>query len=63
MLSYVQQVYLDNNYLSELSTDLMPWNKLEILGMTGNNWLCNCELANIVTKQEAGTKFQIGEIP
>ncbi|XP_021183315.1 phospholipase A2 inhibitor beta [Helicoverpa armigera] len=59
----LKEVYLDDNYLSELSPDLMPWNKLEILGMTGNNWLCNCDLANIVTKQEAGTKFQIGEIP
>ncbi|XP_026725125.1 protein artichoke-like isoform X2 [Trichoplusia ni] len=59
----LKEVYLDDNNLSELSTDLMPWNKLEILGMTGNSWLCNCDLADIVTKQEAGTKFQAGEIP
>ncbi|XP_072932110.1 uncharacterized protein [Epargyreus clarus] len=59
----LKEVYLDENNLSELSTDLMPWNKLDVLGMTGNNWLCNCDLANIVTKQEAGTKFKVGEIP
>ncbi|CAG5031854.1 unnamed protein product [Parnassius apollo] len=59
----LKEVYLDDNNLSELSTDLMPWSKLEILGMTGNNWLCNCDLANIITKQEAGAKFKPGEIP
>ncbi|CAH2268987.1 chondroadherin-like [Pararge aegeria] len=59
----LKEVYLDDNNLSELSTDLLPWNKLEVLGMTGNNWLCNCDLANIVTNQEAGTKFKAGEIP
>ncbi|XP_045772075.1 phospholipase A2 inhibitor beta-like [Maniola jurtina] len=59
----LKEVYLDDNKLSELSTDLLPWNKLEVLGMTGNKWLCNCDLANIVTKQEAGTKFKTGEIP
>ncbi|XP_063618568.1 phospholipase A2 inhibitor beta-like [Cydia splendana] len=59
----LKEVYLDDNNLSELSTDLMPWGKLEILGMTNNDWLCNCDLANIVTKQEAGTKFKSGEIP
>ncbi|CAH2037730.1 unnamed protein product, partial [Iphiclides podalirius] len=59
----LKEVYLDDNNLSELSTDLMPWNKLDILGMTGNSWLCNCDLANIVTKQEAGTKFKGGDIP
>lgn len=59
----LKEVYLDDNDLSELSPDLMPWNKLETLGMTGNNWLCNCDLANIVTRQEAGTKFKPGDIP
>ncbi|XP_038212297.1 chondroadherin-like [Zerene cesonia] len=59
----LKEVYLDDNNLSELATDLMPWNKLEVLGMTGNSWLCNCDLANIVTKQEAGSKFRTGEIP
>lgn len=59
----LREVYLDDNNLSELSTDLMPWNKLEILGMSGNNWLCNCDLANIVTKQGAGSKFKSDEIP
>ncbi|XP_050670751.1 chondroadherin-like [Leptidea sinapis] len=59
----LKEVYLDDNNLSELSTDLMPWNKLETLGMTGNSWLCNCDLANIITKQNAGTKFRTGEIP
>ncbi|CAK1547081.1 unnamed protein product [Leptosia nina] len=59
----LKEVYLDDNNLSELSTDLMPWSKLEVLGMTGNSWLCNCDLANIVTKQEAGSKFRTGEIP
>ncbi|XP_068631588.1 chondroadherin-like [Battus philenor] len=59
----LKEVYLDDNNLSELSSDLMPWNKLEILGMTGNNWLCNCDLTNIIIKQEAGTKFKDGEIP
>ncbi|CAH2106553.1 unnamed protein product [Euphydryas editha] len=59
----LKEVYLDDNNLSELSTDLLPWDKLEVLGMTGNNWLCNCDLANIVTKQNAGSKFKPGEIP
>ncbi|KAL0892897.1 hypothetical protein ABMA27_014580 [Loxostege sticticalis] len=59
----LKEVYLDDNNLSELSTDLMPWEKLETLGMTGNNWLCNCDLANIVTAQGAGKKFKFGEIP
>ncbi|KAG6445885.1 chondroadherin isoform X2 [Manduca sexta] len=59
----LKEVYLDDNNLSELSADLMPWNKLETLGMTGNNWLCNCDLANIVTRQGAGTKFRPGDIP
>ncbi|XP_028161735.1 chondroadherin [Ostrinia nubilalis] len=59
----LKEVYLDDNNLSELSTDLMPWDKLEILGMTGNSWLCNCDLANIVTAQGAGKKFKFGEIP
>ncbi|XP_026750455.2 chondroadherin-like [Galleria mellonella] len=59
----LKEVYLDDNHLNELSTDLLPWNKLEVLGMTGNNWLCNCDLNNIVTSQGAGTKFKPGEIP
>ncbi|XP_026488240.2 chondroadherin-like [Vanessa tameamea] len=59
----LKEVYLDDNNLSELSTDLLPWDKLEVLGMTGNRWLCNCDLANIVTKQDAGSKFKPGEIP
>ncbi|XP_046979104.1 TLR4 interactor with leucine rich repeats-like [Vanessa cardui] len=59
----LKEVYLDDNNLSELSTDLLPWDKLEVLGMTGNHWLCNCDLANIVTKQDAGSKFKPGEIP
>ncbi|KAI8435788.1 hypothetical protein MSG28_004016, partial [Choristoneura fumiferana] len=59
----LKEVYLDNNNLSELSPDLMPWSKLEILSMTNNDWLCNCDLADIVTNQEAGTKFKSGEIP
>lgn len=59
----LKEVYLDDNDLSELSSDLMPWAKLDILGMTGNNWLCNCDLADIVTIQKAGTKFKPGEIP
>ncbi|XP_052740263.1 phospholipase A2 inhibitor beta-like [Bicyclus anynana] len=59
----LKEVYLNDNNLSELSTDLLPWNKLDVLGMSGNNWLCNCDLANIVTTQEAGTKFKPGEIP
>ncbi|XP_022123640.2 carboxypeptidase N subunit 2-like isoform X1 [Pieris rapae] len=59
----LKEVYLDDNNLSELSTDLMPWNRLAVLGMTGNNWLCNCDLANIVTKQEASTKFKPGKVP
>ncbi|XP_013199689.1 phospholipase A2 inhibitor beta [Amyelois transitella] len=59
----LKEVYLDDNNLSELSTDLMPWSKLEILGMTGNNWLCNCDLANIITGQGASSKFKPGEIP
>ncbi|XP_075973353.1 tsukushi-like isoform X2 [Anticarsia gemmatalis] len=59
----LKEVYLDDNNLSELSPDLMPWKRLEILGMTGNNWLCNCDLANIVTKQGAGTRFKSDEIP
>lgn len=41
----------------------MPWSKLETLGMTKNNWLCNCGLANIVTTQKAGEKFKPNEIP
>lgn len=57
------QVHLDDNDLSELSTDLMPWTQLEVLGMTGNKWLCNCDLANIVTGQGAGKKFKQDEIP
>ncbi|XP_050346326.1 TLR4 interactor with leucine rich repeats-like [Nymphalis io] len=59
----LKEVYLDDNNLSELSIDLLPWDKLEVLGMTGNSWLCNCDLANIVTKQDAGSKFKPGEIP
>ncbi|KAM3964551.1 osteomodulin [Aphomia sociella] len=59
----LQEVYLDDNDLSELSTDLLPWNKLEVLGMMDNSWLCNCDLANIVTTQGAGLKFKQGEIP
>ncbi|CAB3253601.1 unnamed protein product [Arctia plantaginis] len=59
----LREVYLDDNNLSELSTDLMPWNKLEILGMTGNNWLCNCDLVDIVSKKGAGLKFKTNEIP
>lgn len=59
----LKEVYLDDNNLSELSTDLLPWDKLEVLGMSGNNWLCNCDLANIVTIQGAGSKFRPGEIP
>ncbi|XP_053607280.1 toll-like receptor Tollo isoform X2 [Plodia interpunctella] len=59
----LKEIYLDDNNLSELSPDLMPWNKLEILGMTGNNWLCNCDLANIITTQGAGSKFKPSEIP
>ncbi|XP_049869114.1 chondroadherin-like isoform X1 [Pectinophora gossypiella] len=57
------EVHLDDNNLSELSSDLMPWSKLVLLGMSGNNWLCNCDLANIVTKQGAGQKFKEDEIP
>ncbi|XP_045535651.1 phospholipase A2 inhibitor beta-like [Papilio machaon] len=59
----LKEVYIDDNNLSELSADLMPWSKLEILGMTGNSWLCNCDLAEIITKQEAGNKFKDGDIP
>ncbi|KAJ0177103.1 hypothetical protein K1T71_007112 [Dendrolimus kikuchii] len=59
----LKEVYLDDNNLSELSTDLMPWSELETLGMTGNNWLCNCDLADIVTTQGAGTKFKAGDVP
>ncbi|CAH0719481.1 unnamed protein product, partial [Brenthis ino] len=59
----LKEVYLDDNNLSELPTDLLPWDKVEVLGMTGNSWLCNCDLADIVTKQGAGSKFKPGEIP
>ncbi|KAJ2945920.1 hypothetical protein O0L34_g4835 [Tuta absoluta] len=59
----ISEVYLEDNNLSELSTDLMPWSKLEILDMTGNTWLCNCDLANIVTTQGAGEKFRADHIP
>ncbi|XP_026317468.1 leucine-rich repeat-containing protein let-4-like isoform X2 [Hyposmocoma kahamanoa] len=59
----LSEVYLNDNHLSELSTDLMPWSKLEILGMTKNNWLCNCDLADIVTTQKAGEKFKPKDIP
>ncbi|XP_045448816.1 chondroadherin-like [Melitaea cinxia] len=59
----LEEVYLDDNNLSELPTDLLPWDKLKVLGMTGNSWLCNCDLANIVTKQHAGIKFKPGETP
>lgn len=62
-MSFFQQVYLYGNHLSELSIDLMPWSKLKILGMTMNYWLCNCDLANIVTTQGAGEKFKPHEIP
>lgn len=56
-------MYLDDNNLSELSPDLMPWSKLDVLGMTGNSWLCNCDLVNIVNKQGAGDKFKSDEVP
>ncbi|XP_059045375.1 leucine-rich repeat neuronal protein 3-like [Achroia grisella] len=59
----LKEIYMDNNGLSEVSIDLLPWNKLDVLGMTGNRWLCNCELYNIVTSQGAGTKFKPGDIP
>ncbi|CAH0667547.1 unnamed protein product [Chilo suppressalis] len=59
----LKEVYLDDNDLSEISPDLMPWTKLDTLGMTGNNWLCNCDLADIVTLQGAGEKFKTGESP
>ncbi|CAG9584482.1 unnamed protein product [Danaus chrysippus] len=59
----LKEVYLDENNLSELPTDLLQWNRLEVLGMSGNNWLCNCDLADIVTRQEAGTKFKSEEVP
>ncbi|KAL4709901.1 hypothetical protein ACJJTC_003864 [Scirpophaga incertulas] len=59
----LKEVYMDDNNLSELSPDLMPWTKLDALGLTGNSWLCNCELINIVTIQKAGQKFKYGEIP
>lgn len=57
------QLYLDDNNLSELPVDLIPWDKVEVLGMTGNEWLCNCDLANIVINKKAGQKFKAGEIP
>lgn len=59
----LKEVYLDDNNLSELSPDLMPWSKLDVLGMTGNSWLCNCDLVNIVNKQGAGDKFKSDEVP
>ncbi|XP_041978653.1 chondroadherin-like [Aricia agestis] len=59
----LKEVYLDNNNLSELPTDLLVWSQLDILGMSGNSWLCNCDLADIVVKQGAGTKFKTDEIP
>ncbi|CAH0750958.1 unnamed protein product [Diatraea saccharalis] len=59
----LKEVYLDDNDLSEISPDLMPWDKLDTLGMTGNSWLCNCDLADVVTRQGAGHKFKTGEIP
>ncbi|KAI5651752.1 leucine rich repeat domain-containing protein [Phthorimaea operculella] len=59
----IREVYIEDNNLSELSTDLMPWGKLEKLDMTGNSWLCNCDLANIVVTQGAGQKFKEDHIP
>ncbi|GBP40546.1 Leucine-rich repeat-containing protein 4B [Eumeta japonica] len=59
----LKEVYLNNNDLSELPTDLMPWSKLDTLGFSGNSWLCNCDLVNIVTEQGAGKKFKPDEIP
>ncbi|XP_048482960.1 insulin-like growth factor-binding protein complex acid labile subunit [Plutella xylostella] len=59
----LKEVYLDDNNLSELPSDLMPWSKLDTIGMTGNNWLCNCDLANIVIAQGAARKFKTGDIP
>lgn len=59
----LKEVYLDDNNLRELPVDLMPWEKLEVLGMTGNDWLCNCDLANIIITQSAGKKFNKDEVP
>lgn len=43
----IPEIYLNNNNLKELDYNLLPWQKLSIFEMSGNNFYCSCDLYNI----------------
>lgn len=48
-LQVIPNIYLNNNNLKALDYALLPWNKLTIFEIKGNNFYCSCDLYNIST--------------
>lgn len=46
----IPEIYLNNNNLKSLDYNLLPWDKLEVFEIRGNNFFCSCDLYNISSK-------------
>lgn len=45
----IPEIYLNNNNLKGLDYMLLPWEKLTVFEINGNNFYCSCALYNIST--------------
>lgn len=45
----IPEIYLNNNNLKALDYELLPWDKLTVFEIKGNNFYCSCDLYNIST--------------
>lgn len=43
----IPEIYLNNNNLKSLDYTLLPWDKLRVFEVKGNNFYCSCDLYNI----------------
>lgn len=43
----IPEIYLNNNNLKGLDYTLLPWDKLTVFEIKGNNFYCSCDLFNI----------------
>ncbi|CAG0913153.1 unnamed protein product [Notodromas monacha] len=42
--SRLNEILLNENSLKKLPSGLLPWEKLDLLDIQGNPWVCDCEM-------------------